>query len=188
MILHLGSSTATAYLTTEVLSRPNLTVASSVVAVKMLLDKSGDRPRAVGVEVSTGPTATRFSIMASREVILSAGAIGTPHLLLLSGIGPAEELAEHHIQVVHELPAVGKNLQDVSDWIKINVRNLSHCPSKHVSTGPLPFRTLPGLTYDHILGKFSSVLALLRWLVFGTGPLSSMGMSSAAFVRSTDPT
>jgi choline dehydrogenase-like flavoprotein len=51
-------------------------------------------------------------VTANREVILCAGAIDTPKLLLLSGIGPAEELARHNIELCHDLPGVGKNLQD----------------------------------------------------------------------------
>ncbi|BBM05589.1 hypothetical protein HAALTHF_24270n [Vreelandella aquamarina] len=51
-------------------------------------------------------------VQASKEVVLCAGAIGSPHLLQLSGIGPAEHLREHGIEVVHDLPGVGENLQD----------------------------------------------------------------------------
>ncbi|KAI0649658.1 GMC oxidoreductase [Trametes meyenii] len=163
------SSTATAYLTDDVLSRPNLTVAINVMVEKILFDTSGPKPRAVGVELSISPTSPRYRVAASREIILSAGAIGTPQILLLSGVGPAEELHKHDIPVVHELRAVGRNFAD------------------HVSTGPLPFRAKPGFTYDYITNKLSGVIALLKWFTLGTGPLSSMGWPSAAFVRSTDP-
>jgi len=50
--------------------------------------------------------------LAKKEVILSAGAINTPQLLMLSGVGPAEQLQQHGIQVIHDSPGVGKNLQD----------------------------------------------------------------------------
>jgi choline dehydrogenase-like flavoprotein len=63
--------------------------------------------RAVGVATISGPT-----YRAKREVILSGGAVNTPQLLLLSGVGPAEELSRHGIEQVCELPMVGQNLQD----------------------------------------------------------------------------
>ncbi|KAI0771283.1 GMC oxidoreductase [Trametes elegans] len=163
------NSTATAYLTDEVLARPNLTVATNVMVEKVLFDRSTAKPRAVGVEVSTSPTSPRYRVAAAREVILSAGVVGTPQILLLSGLGPADELAKNEIPMLRELPAVGQNFVD------------------HVSTGPLPFRAKPGFTYDYITNKLSGLVALFKWLAFGTGPLASMGWPSAAFVRSTDP-
>ncbi len=80
---------------------------------------SGGRPRAVGIEVSTGPDSPRFRVSAAREVILCGGAIGTPQVLLLSGVGPADELVELDIPVVKELQAVGRNLVDVSAVVVI---------------------------------------------------------------------
>ena len=109
----IGSSTATAYLTTDVLSRPNLTVAVSVMTEKILFDNSGSEPRAIGVELSTSPTSTRYCARATREVILCAGTVGSPQLLMLSGVGPAQELQELGIPLVKDLSAVGKNLSDV---------------------------------------------------------------------------
>ncbi|RDX42747.1 GMC oxidoreductase [Lentinus brumalis] len=157
------SSKATAYLTDNVLARPNLTVAVDTMP-------HGGRPRAVGIEVSTGPDSPRFRVSAAREVILCGGAIGTPQVLLLSGVGPADELVELDIPVVKELPAVGRNLVD------------------HVSSGPLAFRAKPGSTYSYITNPISGLFAMFKWLIFGRGPLSSMGWSSAAFVRSMDQT
>jgi choline dehydrogenase-like flavoprotein len=73
---------------------------------------------ATGVEISRGGAgAPREILNAAREVILSAGVINSPQLLKLSGIGPAEELREHGIALVHELPGVGENLQDHPDVI-----------------------------------------------------------------------
>jgi choline dehydrogenase len=81
---------------------------------KILFDESGAEPRAIGVEVSKSPTSPKYRVRATREVILSAGTIATPHILLLSGIGPQEELSKVGIKVVKDLPQVGKNYYDVS--------------------------------------------------------------------------
>ncbi|KAI9070319.1 GMC oxidoreductase [Trametes sanguinea] len=163
------SSSATAYLDNGALKRPNLTVATGIMVERVLFESFHDRSRAVGVEFSTSSTSPRYRVRASREVVLSAGAIGTPQILMLSGVGPAEELQKHGIPVVKDLVHVGKHFVD------------------HVSTGPLPFRAKPGLTYDYITQNLHGALALIKWLTLGTGPLSSMAWSSAAFVRSTDP-
>ncbi|KAF7799227.1 hypothetical protein EIP86_010459 [Pleurotus ostreatoroseus] len=164
-----GSSTATAYLTADVLSRPNLTVAVSVMTEKILFDSSGSEPRAIGVELSTSPTSTRYCARATREVILCAGAVGSPQLLMLSGVGPAQELQELEIPLVKDLSAVGKNLYD------------------HISSGPLIFRATPGITWDYLNKPFSGAMALIKWLMFGKGPMATLPCTSGAFVRSDDP-
>ncbi|MGE3635041.1 MAG: GMC family oxidoreductase [Sandaracinaceae bacterium] len=101
-----------------------LTVETESFVTKVLFDRSGARPRAVGVEVARGahlyraslaptpPPAERDTLTASREVIVSAGAFNTPQLLMLSGIGDAAQLDERHLDVVADLPGVGQNLQD----------------------------------------------------------------------------
>ena len=146
-------STETAYLTPEVLARPNLTLATGASVIRILFEGK----RAIGVELSKGHNQARHQIHAKREVILSAGAVHTPHLLLLSGVGPAAELKQHGIPVVHDLPGVGKHLLD------------------HVSCGVL-FKVKDGES----LNSFSSanvgaatILAGMRWKYFGTGPLTT---------------
>ena len=57
---------------------------------------------------------------------------------------------------------------------------------QHVSSGPIPFRTKPGLTYDFLRGLIARTLEMLRWRIFGTGPYASLEYSSTALVRSTD--
>jgi choline dehydrogenase len=84
---------------------PNLTVATRVVVSRVLLDKG----RATGVEVLS--SGERRIITATREVILAAGVFGSPQILMLSGIGPADHLREHGIDVAADLP-VGNNLHD----------------------------------------------------------------------------
>jgi choline dehydrogenase len=98
-------SSAAAYIK-PALDRPNLTVETEAQVTHVRIE--GDR--AVGVEYEQdGVTET---VDAGAEVILSAGAFNSPQLLLLSGIGPAEHLREHDIEVTVDLPGVGKNLQD----------------------------------------------------------------------------
>lgn len=98
-------SAATAFLHTA-LDRPNLTVMTHALAQAILI--AGDRAAGVAVERLGDET----DLHAEREVILCAGAYNSPQLLLLSGVGPADELAHHEIGVVHDLPGVGRNLQD----------------------------------------------------------------------------
>jgi choline dehydrogenase-like flavoprotein len=103
-------SAAAAYVH-PVMGRPNLTVLTRLQVRRVLLEGG----RAVGVEAGRGTR--RLRIEARREVILAAGAFGSPQLLLLSGIGPADELKAHGIPVAHELPGVGANLQDHLDYV-----------------------------------------------------------------------
>ena len=85
--------------------RLNLTIRGECLARRILFD--GDR--AVGVEVESG--GETFSVQ-GREIILSAGAIGSPHLLMLSGVGPREQLERYGIPVLRDVPGVGRNLRD----------------------------------------------------------------------------
>lgn len=103
-------STAKAYLS-DARQRGNLSIIMSALAERVLIKQQ----RAIGVQVRCKGKAMR--LMASREVILSAGAINSPHLLMLSGIGPAAELEDKGIYVQQDLPGVGKNLQDHLDAI-----------------------------------------------------------------------
>ncbi len=93
------------------MDRPNLTILTKAMAQKVTFDCK----RATGVQVRHG--GSDKTVQAKREVILSGGAFGSPQMMLLSGIGPAEELAQHGIPVVHELPGVGQNLQDHLDYV-----------------------------------------------------------------------
>ncbi|WJI14173.1 FAD-dependent oxidoreductase [Pseudoxanthomonas winnipegensis] len=90
---------------------PHLRILSDTRAERVVCEGR----RATGVEVVTRHG--RETIRAHREVILSAGAIGSPQLLMLSGIGPGAHLAEHGIGVVHDAPGVGANLQDHLDYV-----------------------------------------------------------------------
>lgn len=98
-------STADGYLRPAA-ARANLTIRSETIATRVLFD--GDR--AIGVEYRQGDTT--HTVTARREVVLCGGAINSPQLLMLSGIGDRDELARHGIAVVHHSPEVGANLQD----------------------------------------------------------------------------
>lgn len=89
--------------------RLNLTIRPGVMVKRVLFDTAGERPRATGVEVVSGE---ETFIVEADEVILSAGAIGSPQILMLSGVGPADHLREHGIETVINLPGVGQNLAD----------------------------------------------------------------------------
>ncbi len=102
-------SAAVAYLGKEVQARPNLTIMVETLATKIIMDGT----RAVGVEVRR--KGENRDLLAKREVILAGGAINSPQMLMLSGIGPAEHLTELGINVQIDLPGVGENLQDHLD-------------------------------------------------------------------------
>ncbi len=119
--------------------------------------------RAVGVEIERGGRVE--TVRARREVIIAASSINTPKLLLLSGIGPAAELAAHDIPVVADRPGVGKNLQD---HLEVYIQQAS---------------TQPITLYKH-WNLFGKALAGAEWLFFKTGIGASNQFESAAFLRS----
>lgn len=94
-------TTATAFLEN---APSNLTIKTDSPIAKVVLSSS---KTASGVETIDG-----HSYQAKREVVLSAGALNTPQILMLSGIGPADELAKHNITLLHEIDDIGKNMQD----------------------------------------------------------------------------
>lgn len=104
-------SAANAFIVPVMDKRKNLTVHLNTQAIRVVFEGK----RAVGVEVDQG--GTRRVIRANREVILAAGALQTPQILLLSGVGRAEDLRQHGITVVHNLPKVGYDLHDHFDFI-----------------------------------------------------------------------
>lgn len=163
------SSMATAFLTPQVLSRPNLHVACHARATRIFFDQITDKiPRAIGVEFQTSQGGERFQVHARQEVILSGGAVNTPQTLLLSGIGPADELKSHGIPVIKENNAVGRNMKD------------------HLCTTPIIAKVKKGYTLDYLDNDLKALPALARWLLTGGGPLTSNVGEAAAFIRTTD--
>jgi len=131
------SSTATGFLA-QARRRPNLTVRTDAFARRIVVDKG----RATGVELATARGAE--TIVAEREILLSSGAIGSPKLLMLSGIGPAEHLTSVGIRPVLDAPGVGANLQDHLDLFVIAECTGDHSYDKYAR---LPWSALAGLQY-----------------------------------------
>ena len=145
-------SSARAYLL-PVRERPNLTVMTHALASRILFEGQ----RAVGV-VYRNRDGRLVELRARREVVLSGGAINSPQLLLLSGVGPRAELERHGIPRVHELPGVGQNLQDHLDIV------VAHRECRRASYGfALSFlpRLLKGIVeyHRHQRGFLTSNLA-----------------------------
>jgi choline dehydrogenase len=122
-----------------VLGRRNLTVERDALVTRVLFD---EKKRATGIALTQNGQARTFT--AKKEVIMSAGAVDTPKLLELSGVGGKALLAKHGVPLVHELPAVGQNLQDhlcVSFYFRANVKTLND------EMGPLFGKLKIGLQY-----------------------------------------
>ena len=108
------SSTYHAFLEGEPEQRPNLTIITGAQATRVILEEEAGQLTATGVEYRTGMGEILIAY-AGKEVILSAGAIGSPHLLLLSGIGPRRELERVGVRCLLDQPHVGKHLKDHLD-------------------------------------------------------------------------
>jgi choline dehydrogenase len=145
------SSAAMAYLR-PAKGRANLTVRTGAQVLRIVIEKG----RAVGVQMPEGV------LRATGEVILSSGAIGSPRLLQLSGIGPAEELRALGIPVVLDQPQVGANLQDHLDLFVI-----AECTGPH--------------TYDRFAKPHLSALAGLQYLLTRRGPVASSLFETGGF-------
>jgi choline dehydrogenase len=151
------ASSAAAYLT-PVLRRRNLTVATGAMTRRVLIDKG----RATGVEYRRDGKSVVAH--AAREVILSGGSYNSPQLLLLSGIGRADDLLSLGIKPVLDLPGVGRNLQEhPSMWI----RRLCRAPTGYDAQ----FR------FDRL------ARAVVRWRVNGTGIMSGVPLLCVGFIR-----
>ena len=94
-----------------IIARPNLTVLTNAHTQRLVIEDAPNGKRAAGVEVRMDSGGV-LNFNASREVILSAGSIGSPQILQVSGIGPGKLLSGKGISVIHDLPGVGENLQD----------------------------------------------------------------------------
>ncbi len=152
-------SAARAYLH-PVLRRPNLELESRALVTRVLLEGT----RAVGVELTR---AGGFEQVRASEVILCGGAINSPQLLQLSGVGTPEHLEPLGVEVVHELRGVGEDLQD---HLEVYVQ---HACTKPISVAPaMKWRNRPWVGF--------------RWLFFRDGPGATNHFEAGGFVRSND--
>ena len=144
--------------------RPNLRVITGARATRVLF--AGDSNKANGVEFER--LGRRSSVQAAREVIVCAGALQSPQLLQLSGIGPAALLAEHGIAVRHDLPGVGENLQD------------------HLQLRLILEANRPITTNDRMRSLWGRAAMGLEWLLFRRGPLA-IGINQGGLFTRVNP-
>lgn len=157
------SSAAIAYLR-PIASRKNLTVRTGVLVTRIVVENG----RAIGVEIVEKPGARPRILHAEREVIISSGAIGSPKLLMQSGIGPADHLKSIGITPIHDLPGVGSNMQDHLDLFVI-----AECTGDH--------------TYDNYAKLHRTAWAGIQYLLLKKGPAASSLFETGGFWYA-DPT
>ena len=141
------------------MKRANLRVEIEALTHRILIENG----RATGVVYSQG--GVERAVKARREVILCGGSYNSPQLLLLSGIGPAAELAQRGIAPVIDLPGVGQNL---SEHVVFHVQYLMREP----------------ITFLNRLRADRVALSVLQWALFGTGDFATQALTALAFVRS----
>jgi choline dehydrogenase-like flavoprotein len=157
-------SAAKAYLTPH-LGRPNLEVLTGAQVLRVRFEGR----RAVGVDVRIGGAERALS--ARREVLLSAGALQSPQLLMLSGVGPGAHLQALGIPVLHDLPGVGQHLHDHIDVVQVVEGVQSHDQ-----------RELFGLS---LAGAVRALRGVFEWQQHRTGMLTTNFGEGGAFIRST---
>ena len=151
-------STANAYLK-PAMKRKNLTVITEALVHKVLFEGK----KAVGVLFER--KGKRLNLKANKEVVLSAGSIGSPHILQLSGVGAAATLAKAGIEQVHELPGVGENLQDHLEFY-------------------FQFKCLKPITLNGKLDPLNKLWIGARWILSRTGLGATNHFESCGFIRS----
>ena len=152
-------STAAAYLLPYVKNRENLEIITKANVVRIIFDEK----KAIGVEYMH--QGKKKKIKANREVILSAGSLMSPTILQRSGIGAPEDIKPHGIQLIHELPGVGKNLQDHIDF--------NFC-----------FKTYDKNTLGFSPGGFLKILGeMAKWLTHGNSMISSTLSEAGGFLK-----
>jgi choline dehydrogenase len=139
--------------------RPNLTVLTNAQVTRVILD--GRRAVAVEARTAQGTVVVR----AHREIVLCAGAIQSPQLLMLSGIGDGEHLASRGVDVRHHLPGVGRNLHD-------HLASPVHMSMEHPVSYGVSARAMP-----------RNLLNVLEYALFRSGPLANNIFESAAFIK-----
>ncbi len=151
-------SSAMGYLTPEVRKRGNLTLKTGVTVTKIVVENA----RAVAVEYVPENSTTITRVQADSEIIVSAGAIGSPKILQLSGIGDSDVLGKAGVHTVHELKGVGKNLQDHIDVYTIGALN-------------------DPISYDKHTRPHKAIWSGLEYMLFRKGPVTSNIAEGGAF-------
>lgn len=152
-------SAAAGYLLPVMKQRPNLTIVTNANATRILFDGK----RAIGVEYQLGKK-TKV-VRARKEVVLASGAFKTPQILQLSGVGRAQDLQQHGIAIVHDLPGVGQNLQDHLDF----VQSFKTKDTDNFGIGPVAAARIS----KH----------MLQWRKDGTGMIATPFVEGAAFLK-----
>ena len=161
--------------------RINLTIRPNCTTRRVLFDDT----RATGVEVESGGESF---VVNGDEIILSAGPIGSPHLLMLSGIGPADQLAEHGISLVKDVPGVGQNLRD-HPTVHVSWRAQPDVPAPPQEVGPQKVAlryTAPGSDIKNDMIKVMRFRKNDRLLVMSVGLYLALGKGELK-LQSPDP-
>jgi len=161
--------------------RINLTIRPNCTTRRVLFDDT----RATGVEVESGGESF---VVNGDEIILSAGPIGSPHLLMLSGIGPADQLAEHGISLVKDVPGVGQNLRD-HPTVHVSWRAQPDVPAPPQEVGPQKVAlryTAPGSDIKNDMIKVMRFRKIDHLLVMSVGLYLALGKGELK-LQSPDP-
>ena len=155
-----GERSATAALIGRIRSRPNLHIRTGAHATGLIIEGG----RATGVRYLAG--GAHHEAHADSEVILSAGAVQSPQLLMLSGIGPGDQLRQHGIGAVADLPGVGENLHD---HLEVHIKH----------------RCASGLSQNGLLKPHRMLAIGMQWFLMRTGPAATTPSRVGAFLRTT---
>lgn len=167
-------SSESAYLTSEVLMRKNVVVVTNTTVTRIIFEEIEGEVHATGVEFAKDKNGKKYRAKAKRDIVLSAGSVHSPHILMLSGVGRAEHLRFHKIPIVFEHPQIGQNLVDhpVVDLYFKDKRGSS-------------LNWMIPQTFSDSIKLFT---AMVQYFVLGIGgPLATNLGESAAFIRSDNP-
>ncbi|MEL6571692.1 MAG: choline dehydrogenase [Pseudomonadota bacterium] len=154
-------SAAVAYLN-PVKSRENLSIVTHAQVEKVIIEGT----RATGVQY-TDRSGKKVIVKAAKEVVLSGGAINSPQLLMLSGLGEAAQLAEHGIDVIADLPGVGKNMQD-----HLQARLVYKCNEPTLN--------------DEVTSLFGQAKIGLKYVMFRAGPMTMAASLATGFMKTRE--
>jgi len=126
------SSTSAAYLPAEVYNRPNLHILTSTLVTRLVLEDANAESTVKSVEIAQKTDGQRYHVRANKEVLVCLGSIGSPQLLLASGIGPKDELEKVGVKSKIDLRGVGKDMKD------------------HPAC-PIPYKTKPGSSGQYLV-------------------------------------